>query len=193
MLSVCLAVVCVCSCTRPLAAVRKWWQYARCALVWGRTELILPNFPANALPFSSLSHSFSLSLRFFLLLFIPACPLSSSCCCFTFPLSSCPHCISLVFPFTCTFPPHFLPLPFLLLLSFLPALPSVLDSHHPTPSLPLIILLFFAAVSFNASFDTAYSLMIIRRSGDAGATHFTNPAVRASVHNHSSHSTGTEF
>lgn len=103
------------------------------------------------------------------------------------------HCISLVFPFTCTFPPHFLPLPFLLLLSFLPALPSVLDSHHPTPSLPLIILLFFAAVSFNASFDTAYSLMIIRRSGDAGATHFTNPAVRASVHNHSSHSTGTEF
>lgn len=91
--------------------------------------------------------------------------------------------------------PSFFPYPFCfcsLIIFFLPVLSSVLYFHPSTPSLPLIILLFVAAVSFNAFFDTAYSLMIIRKSGDAGAMNFTNPALRASVHNHSSRSTGTE-
>lgn len=161
----------------------------------------LQNFPANALPFFSLCLIFfsfhSVSSCFFS--FLPVLCLSVVAVVSVFPFLhsyfSCPLHFFLIFPFTCVFSPSFFPYPFCFcssIISFLPVLSSVLYSHPSTCSLPLIILLFFAAVSFNAFFDTAYSLMIIRRSGDAGAMNFTNPALRASVHNHSSRSTGTE-
>lgn len=155
----------------------------------------LQNFYSNALPFFLSLFSFLFSP------FLPAfhsCLFSFSCCCCSFSFSppiTPAHCVSLLFFLLPAHFPLFLSQPFCfcsLIISFLPVLSSVLHSHPSTRSLPLIILLFFAAVSFNAFFDTAYSLMIIRRSGDAGAMNFTNPALRASVHNHSSCSTGAE-
>lgn len=158
----------------------------------------LQNFSSNALPFF-------LTLSFFPFLFTPflpafhSCLFSFSCWCYCFSLSPPLLLIPTVFLSHLSFYLHIFPL-FLsqlfcfcsLIISFLPVLSSVSHSHPSTLSLPLIILLFFAAVSFNAFFDTAYSLMIIWRSGDAGAMNFTNPALRASVHNHSSRSTGAE-
>lgn len=148
---------------------------------------------------------FSSPCLFFPFLFTPflpafhSCLFSFSCWCYCFFPFSTPvtpaHCVSLSFFLLPAHFPLFISQLFCfcsLIISFLPALSSVLHSHPSTLSLPRIILLFFAAVSFNAFFDTAYSLMIIRRSGDAGAMNFTNPALRASVHNHSSCSTGAE-
>lgn len=147
--------------------------------------------------FSSPCYFCPFFLLLFFLFFAPACSISVVAVAvfpFLHPVTSA-HCVSLSFFLLPARFRLFISQPFCfcsLIISFLPVLSPVLHSHPSTRSLPLIILLFFAAVSFNAFFDTAYSLMIIRRSGDAGAMNFTNPALRASVHNHSSRSTGAE-
>lgn len=92
------------------------------------------------------SHSvsfFFLSLSFFLLLFIPACPLSfGCCCCFSFPfppfLFLLPTAFLSYFSFYLCIFPLFLPLPFLLLLLdyFFPSsafLCFILSSLHLLP------------------------------------------------------------